>query len=93
MSTIITYKCDRCEDERVGKIEHPWQLWEIKLAYDCLPFTQKENSYLPVWVHWCRKCMAEMGLLDKPQKKDGTVEESPVTIEDLVREIIRTETK
>jgi hypothetical protein len=64
-----------------------WQV-QVSLSYYGPPAkydTTKESAL------WCRACVEKVGLLSIPEKVESTVITPKLTVEDLIREIVREE--
>ncbi len=82
---ITTYRCDRCKaEDTTNTIEimnvgvHVGGYAERYSSYGPVPRAQFDQD-------WCAICRVVAGLKEKP--KDSTIEQKPVTLDDLVREI------
>jgi hypothetical protein len=87
MQTTI-YKCDKCGVEDTTN--------EIKLDRVGIFVGNYERRYswgngikVEVTKEWCEKCRIAAGLIAKP--KSLTVEVTPITLEDMLREMMREE--
>ena len=87
MKTTI-YKCDRCgaEDtsnairlERVGAFVGSYQIYQ----------SSGKGLEQPLTKDWCKACRLEAGF--RVHSEPEPVTETPVTLEDLIRELIREE--
>ncbi len=81
-----TYKCDRCgAEDTTNKIEI------LNVGVHVGGYNEKYSSYGTVQTRvqfnqeWCLECRIKAGLKEKPT--ESTVEQKPVTLEDLVMEI------
>jgi ribosomal protein L40E len=81
-----TYQCDRCG----AKQSVSDQMWFVGTI--CYHFRSSYGTYPPrATALWCRKCADELNLVTaRPEPKAGVVAEPEMTIEDKLREIIRT---
>ncbi len=77
-----TYKCDKCGEEASGTNTIGLDIVEVRWGQYETHVTQGE---------WCKKCRIEMGCIYDGDKKPVAEDESPPTLEDLVREIVRDE--
>lgn len=86
---ITTYKCDKCgaEDttneidlERVGVF-----VGSYIRDFSCYV----QNSEIQLTQEWCEDCRIRCGLI--PATKEAKIEATPLTLEDMVREMIRAE--
>ncbi len=81
MITTI-HKCDRCGHEQ----DHNLQMWWVAIQLDHSKYSSKKEKY------WCRKCCDEFNLiLEPPTPKEGELVPPIITLEDVIREIIREE--
>ena len=87
MATKIEYSCDKC-----GKVEtEPSQLWSILILVINRPGYTQVSSFHNVKHHadWCRACVEKAGMLPVQEVKKEEV--LPLSIDDLVREIVHEE--
>ena len=86
---ITTYKCDKCgaEDttnkidlERVGVF-----VGSYERNYSCYV----QNPEIQLTQDWCKDCRIRCGLIPAP--KEAKIEVTPLTLEDMVREMISEE--
>jgi len=85
MAKTITYICDRCKAEKRddGKFLHT-----VRVSVNSDDLTR--------WVrYWCEPCMTETGLLHLPCgiKPEEAVPPPPLTLEEVIRQIVREEIK
>ena len=85
MGTQTIYTCDRCNKT----VE-----WSIgRRTLHSISVTVDGNQCAHPILEWCRECVVEIGLVKwtpiPPQKKEDLPE--PISIEDLIREIVREE--
>ena len=87
MTILTTYECDHCL--RVSQSNE--QMWDVEVR--CVSNDRRSYSRFepaPVFkVLWCRECVDKYGALGKnyvPKEKPSAV--APITIEDLIREIV-----
>ena len=81
----MTFECDRC-----GNIDqdNSMDLWKVEIKIN----GSQQSSLSPV--EWCRDCMLKTELLDnKNEAKEKEIEVEPITMEDLIREIVQDEMK
>jgi hypothetical protein len=86
MAKETKYRCDRCGAEKLDDRDF---LVPIAIIRD---YQQHRSSFQPVvkQAEWCHACMVTMQVIG--QKKDEAGPPVPeVTIEDLIREIVREE--
>ena len=83
-----SYICDKC-----GAVQDsPEQFWTIGLVYSHQGATYLQYS-TPKKKHTmqlCRRCLVDLGILI-PANTDEPVSQSPPTLEELIRDIIREE--
>lgn len=80
---ITIYKCDKC-----GKQQNESnQMWHVQLR---VVYYEASGDYETPKLQslWCRTCLDEAGLTPSKRKPE---ELKPVTLEDMVREIVRQE--
>lgn len=78
---VITYTCDRCKASDTTN----------KIDINDVTVTVLYRNNAKMKADWCRKCLNEVGLNESiPEVK--RIEPAP-TIEDIIREIVRQETK
>jgi hypothetical protein len=89
--------CDRCGCEAETKEEKELQA----LGKICLGFDVFYSSYSHPQVfaadktwnrEWCRKCRAELHILEDEIRKPTAETPAPPSLEDMIREIVRQET-
>ena len=101
MSCKTIYKCDRCDHEQEvldssyethGRKEGR-QFWTIRLSYKGGIHSNASGYHSKdLTAHWCRTCMAEMGMLEVNDEKEKVPQPDPApTLEDFLREIVREE--
>jgi len=88
MSVTTTIKCDRCHKE-VKNTEI--KSININVADGANNRYEPSYSYPVKHADWCIDCCVEMQVYS-PKKKTDEPTPPPITIEDLVREIVREET-
>lgn len=81
----ITYKCDRCGAEDTTN-----EIDLLSVGVHVGSYQQHYSSFsqgpaIGFDQEWCLVCRIKTGLLGKP--KDSTIIQTPLTLEDLVREI------
>lgn len=86
-----TYICDRCkkQSDSLGNSPKEFQLWDIELNYRSYG-SGAFGIFTPLKAQWCRKCMVEMGLLERP-KKEGAKQENFLSLENIIRDLIQEE--
>lgn len=88
MGIVTTYVCDRCQKSN----EDGEQMWEIGLALRHHGFTNYHTTHD---IHhkglWCRPCCVEVGILAPFIIDPEWKQPDPITLEDLVREIVKRE--
>lgn len=86
MITTI-YKCDRCGHEQADEKS----MWHVEtLSYYCGGGSQSYPSHRNVAL-WCRKCADEFQLVTTPRPTPDVPVPPVVSLEDQIREIVRTE--
>ena len=87
MITTI-FSCDRpgCGHTQ----EDSTQMWELQVSLSHYPGTF-DYPTTKKQALWCRKCVEEFGMLPIPETSITVPIIPPPTIEDLVREIVRSE--
>jgi hypothetical protein len=89
MSSRTIYKCDRCGKEQ----ETDDQFWTVGFIVTNRRYQYTYRLTDPNFDHkreWCRNCVEEFGLLPRaitPQNPEPI----PLSLEDMLREIIREE--
>jgi hypothetical protein len=90
--TIMT--CDRCHNVIPEHEVNIGQVWEVQVSIRSASGPHLSNSPLRVRAEeWCRPCViARLGMLSEPTS-DPLAPDAPakLTLDDLVREIIREE--
>lgn len=103
MSIQTTYKCDKCGHEQDSSTR--WeshsnndsgakQFWtvEIRYTHDVTNNSIYSSSNVHATANFCRDCMASMGILSTGNDgKEIPKPEVPVTMEDIIREIVHEE--
>lgn len=87
---VTTYTCDKCGHEQTDDE----QMWDIGVSVAYHSFAQRDNYRKePVKKElWCRACVVKLGLLSTSSvTSDPSQPETPLTLEDIIREIIREE--
>jgi len=85
MSTKTTYICDRC------KCEFPDRK-DIKcVSAGVGEYAGSDSWFKSFRQHWCHGCLAELGLPAWHSKVSDVLPVSTPTLEDMIREIIRSE--
>lgn len=82
------YICDRCKKEQPTSN----QFWVVGIM--CNSYPAYDENFTRSRAQWCRSCVNEVGLLyERPLTKEAEKIVSPAfpTIEDMIREIIRSE--
>ena len=83
-----TYKCDRCGAEQKTDM----QMWQVEVYVNHLPGVPRKfhfrTSTSPIW---CRKCVDALDLLKGWKPPAEELEQPKPTLEDQIREIIRSE--
>lgn len=86
MAIKTTYTCDRCGHEQ----DNDDQMLEIGIVYRHLRFSFSPHPGKNAL--WCRKCTDEVGIT--PVQKTADPQPPPrLTLEDLIRELIREEVR
>ena len=90
MSHRDIYKCDRCGAEQ----DSYEQMWRVSVFCSHLPVDP--NRYTDQYAgrnagDWCRKCVDEVDLLGVKLIRKDAKPDSAITLEDMIREIIRNE--
>jgi hypothetical protein len=85
MSIKITYKCDRCEAEAKEQRE----LWHISIH--ARPLGEGVHWDGGKSMHVCRPCLEAMGINRTNETKKKEPDFVPPTLEEVIREIIRSE--
>jgi len=88
MSIFTEYTCDRCGHKQ----QTPEQMWTVLIMIKS-GAGQRSYSVIGSEKHvadWCRKCMERFDLLPQDELPATEIKEH-VTIEDLIREIVRDE--
>ena len=95
MSTIITFKCDRCGKSEGGLQPPPW-ISTVTLLIDRGVRTGQHYHQMPISParreHWCNDCLVNLGI--RPLSFDdppAMAPEEPATLEDLIRELVADE--
>ena len=83
MSVKTIYKCDKCGGIQESK-EQFWQIAVTLTSYGLHVSSSNINKSM----HACRKCVIDLGLLPPPDKQAPTAP-PPLTIEDLIIEIVQ----
>lgn len=91
MSTKTEYTCDRCK-----KVVDKDQLSSVNIGITQGPGVRYFGQYTNHVIKgqdWCSPCLSECGLVE--QKKDHPEEKlvTPLTLEEMFREIVREEIK
>ena len=88
MSIKTEYKCDHCGHTQ----DTSDQMWSIAIAlwHGCSSTFYSQPSTPRGIQHWCRKCVEVFGLLPPKVAKPEEVIGDP-TLEDIIRELIRSE--
>lgn len=83
MSRTTIYKCDRCGKEHTNQFTSPISL-VVNRGYG------DEDMHK---ADWCRPCLEEVGIVPrpKPKKDEPTIQSSQPSLEEMIREIVRTE--
>lgn len=88
MAIETKYICDRCKKEQAVSD----QMWSISVAYS--PYGtnayQSSGQYEQHKQMWCRDCMEANGFFAYPPK-EPTADPPPPGLEDLIRELVRSE--
>ena len=89
MTIVTTYTCDKCGHSQEDA-KSPRQMWSLEVAVKRMenktysaPFVNKGG------ITWCRECVIATGVVEPA--KDEETPTSPLTLEDLIREIIQEE--
>lgn len=95
MSSITTYKCDRCGGTSTDREELKLSQIGIGVKRDVGSFYYSPGSYMLQdtqhrEAEWCEKCLLEVGVMSPRPKEEASTPSFP-TLEDLLREIIREE--
>lgn len=88
---VTTYTCDKCKHSQSDK-EKPMQLWEIGIGIS--PMEKNRYAYSRELSHkklWCRDCVVKAGILPPNKDEKEKASEPPITLEDIIREIIQEE--
>jgi hypothetical protein len=89
MVTIVSRKCDRCKKEVAAEDN----LWEVAITCEPLGIYQHRSQFhhkaKNQQSEWCDPCVKEMGVTRPLYRSPEEVK--PLTIEDIIREIIREE--
>ena len=88
MSVKTEYKCDRCGHTQ-EKSEQMWSVGVVLIHGAGSSYTGSMTT-MQKRQDWCRKCVEVYGLLPKNEAKPEEIKQQ-VTLEDLVREIVRQE--
>lgn len=89
MATKTEFICDRC-----GKVQNDdKQFWMVGFIVTTNRYITSVSNYTSVQHkrEWCRACVEEFGILPRVDTKDAPAPEIPLTIEDMIREIVREE--
>ena len=83
----VTYKCDKCKRESTK--ENDLNLQEICIGtrsqtYSSYSYGYTINPYRELSVDWCEECREKMNIGNKKKEESA----APITIEDLIREIV-----
>jgi len=88
MSILTTYTCDRCGHQQTK----PEQMWELCVHYKHYDYRYSDAGSKRAIQLWCRKCCDNLQIIcNPPPPKAGEVPVPKVTLEDMVREIMREE--
>ena len=84
-----TYTCDRCEGSSTNRDE--LRLTSVRVVWGDY-FHSPCRIKGPLHVQWCQTCCVELGIIPLLGKKQPPpVEDTALTLEDLVREIVHKE--
>jgi hypothetical protein len=88
MATKTQFICDRCGKSQ----DDDQQFWLVGIMVTTTRWiTTAATQSLNHRCEWCRKCVEEFGILPKVETRNVPTPEVPLTIEDMIREIVRLE--
>ena len=88
MTIVTTYTCDKCGSSQT-ETSNPRQMWQVAISFsDAGKPNYPMHRTLTHGKLWCRDCVVSAGLV--PPKVDEPTPK-PLTLEDIVREIIHEE--
>ena len=88
MTIVTTYTCDKCGSKQTEP-SNPRQMWRVAINFsDAGKPSYPMHRTLAHEKLWCRDCVVSAGLV--PPKVDEPTPE-PLTLEEMIREIIQEE--
>ena len=90
MAIETRYVCDKC-----GAIsDNKDTMWRVGIVVCDIACKYFNHSHVHNKALWCRTCLLQTGLIvPKTEEEKAAEQVKPLTLEDLVREIIREETE